>query len=142
MNEKAAFAERLVAAMKRANLEPRPSVLEKEFNSHFWGRPVTYQAVARWLKGQAMPTQDKLEVLARVLAIEPQILRYGEGTVRKVRERQQLWADGITPAERELIEAFLALPTTQRKVVREVILAFVQAYAQTGQTPDAPARKD
>ena len=33
MNEKAAFAERLTAAMKRAGLEPRPSVLEKEFNT-------------------------------------------------------------------------------------------------------------
>jgi transcriptional regulator with XRE-family HTH domain len=64
MNEKAAFAERLTAAMKRAGLEPRPSVLEKEFNTRYWGRAVTYQAVSRWLKGEAIPSQDKLEVLA------------------------------------------------------------------------------
>ena len=62
MNDKAAFAERLAAAMRRAGLEPRASVLEKEFNTRYWGRAVTYQAVARWLKGsppaprrQAMP---------------------------------------------------------------------------------------
>ncbi len=131
MNEKAAFAERLTAAMKRAGLEPRPSVLEKEFNTRYWGRAVTYQAVSRWLKGEAIPSQDKLEVLADLLAVEPQVLRYGEGVVRKVRERQQIWAEGITPAERELIEAFLMLPVAQRKVLREVIMAFVQLHARS-----------
>ena len=131
MNEKAAFAERLTAAMKRAGLEPRPSVLEKEFNTRYWGRAVTYQAVSRWLKGEAIPSQDKLEVLADLLAVEPQVLRYGEGVIRKVRERQQIWAEGITPAERELIEAFLMLPISQRKVLREVIMAFVQLHARS-----------
>lgn len=141
MNDKAAFAERLAAAMKRAGLEPRPSVLEKEFNTRYWGRAVTYQAVARWLKGQAIPSQEKLEVLSEMLAVEPQVLRYGEGVVRRVRERQQLWADGITPAERELIEAFLTLPTAQRKVLREVIMAFVQAHSQPVSAPETPESK-
>lgn len=136
MNDKAAFAERLAAAMRRAGLEPRASVLEKEFNTRYWGRAVTYQAVARWLKGEAIPSQEKLEVLAELLAIEPQVLRYGEGVVRRVRERQQMWMDGIAPAERDLIEAFMKLPAARRKILREVILAFVAAEARATQTND------
>lgn len=136
MNDKAAFAERLAAAMRRAGLEPRASVLEKEFNTRYWGRALTYQAVARWLKGEAIPSQEKLEVLAEMLAIEPQVLRYGEGVVRRVRERQQMWMDGIAPAERELIEAFMKLPSEKRKILREVILAFVAAEASATQTND------
>lgn len=136
MNDKAAFAERLAAAMRRAGLEPRASVLEKEFNTRYWGRALTYQAVARWLKGEAIPSQEKLEVLAEMLAIEPQVLRYGEGVVRRVRERQQMWMDGIAPAERELIEAFMKLPSEKRKILREVILAFVAAEARATQTND------
>lgn len=136
MNDKAAFAERLAAAMRRAGLEPRASVLEKEFNTRYWGRAVTYQAVARWLKGEAIPSQEKLEVLAELLAIEPQVLRYGEGVVRRVRERQQMWMDGIAPAERDLIEAFMKLPAARRKILQEVILAFVAAEARATQTND------
>lgn len=136
MNDKAAFAERLAASMRRAGLEPRASVLEKEFNTRYWGRAVTYQAVARWLKGEAIPSQEKLEVLAELLAIEPQVLRFGEGVVRRVRERQQMWMDGIAPAERDLIEAFMKLPAARRKILREVILAFVAAEARATQTND------
>lgn len=136
MNEKAAFAERLAAAMRRAGLEPRASVLEKEFNTRYWGRAVTYQAVARWLKGEAIPSQEKLEVLAELLAVEPQVLRYGEGVVMRVRERQQLWMDGIAPAERDLLEAFMKLPAARRKILREVILAFVAADARAASKTD------
>ena len=39
------------------------------------------------------------------------------------------WDEGIGYQEREVFEAFLKLPVAQRKVVREVILAFVKADA-------------
>ncbi|MDP2227888.1 MAG: hypothetical protein Q8J78_10490 [Moraxellaceae bacterium] len=34
---------------------------------------------------------------------------------------------GLEPAERELLEVFLALSAPQKKIVREVILAFAKA---------------
>ena len=52
-----------------------PAVLEREFNSRYWGRSVTFHAVSRWLRGEAIPSQDKLQVLAEWLRIEPQVLR-------------------------------------------------------------------
>jgi hypothetical protein len=45
MDEKPEFAERLKAAMAAAGHEPRPAVLEKQFNSRYPGRSVTFQAV-------------------------------------------------------------------------------------------------
>ena len=59
MDEKAEFAQRLRAAMQFAGYEARPAVLEKQFNTRYWGRSVTFQAVSRWLRGEAMPAQDK-----------------------------------------------------------------------------------
>lgn len=41
-DEKEAFAARLQAAMEAAGHEPRPAVLEKIFNSRYWGRSVTF----------------------------------------------------------------------------------------------------
>ncbi|MFZ2629622.1 MAG: hypothetical protein WAX67_12190 [Rugosibacter sp.] len=44
------------------------------------------------------------------------------------------WDEGVGHLEREVFETFLSLPTAQRKIVREVILAF--AKAQTVAEPD------
>ena len=127
MNDKLDFAQRLRAAMLAAGYPDRPAVLEREFNSRYWGRSVTFQAVSRWLGGKSIPAQDKLQVLAQWLQVEPQVLRYGEQAMTTIREPRGNWATPELYPEREAIEAFLALPDEQRKVVRDVILAFVKA---------------
>ena len=129
MDEKTKFAERLAEAMRCAGYEARASVLEREFNTRYWGRAVSYQAVSRWLKGEAVPAQDKLEVLAEWLKIEPQALRFGEHLVQAIRSKKNQWDDAIGYQEREVFEAFLSLPVPQRKVLREVILTFAKAHA-------------
>jgi len=47
---------------------------------------------------------------------------------QKIERENKRWNEEIGYQERELFEAFLALPATQRKIVREVILAFKSAY--------------
>ncbi|OEC34634.1 transcriptional regulator [Pseudomonas sp. 21C1] len=126
MNEKAEFAKRLSAAMLAAGYPDRPAVLEREFNSRYWGRSVTFQAVSRWLRGQSIPAQDKLQVLAEWLGVEPQALRFGEQAAKQVREHRGLWEDSAHYQERATFEAYLALPLPQRKIVREVIMTFAK----------------
>ena len=123
MDEKVAFSNRLKKAMTAAGYEPRPAVLEKQFNSRYWGKSLTFQAVSRWLNGQAIPSQEKLQILAEWLAIEPQALRYGEATVRAVKAKKDRWAT-MSPEDRDLVDALLTLPVTKKKVVREVVMAF------------------
>ena len=123
MDEKALFAERLRQAMQAAGYPPKGSLLEREFNQRYWGKPVSLQAVCRWLRGEAIPSQDKLEALSEWLKIEPQELRFGAEAVQKVRSARSL-ESAISYQEREIFEAFLALPAPQKRVVREVILAF------------------
>lgn len=126
MNEKTEFAKRLSAAMLAAGYPDRPAVLEREFNSRYWGRSVTFQAVSRWLRGQSIPAQDKLQVLAEWLGVEPQALRFGEQAAKQVREHRGLWEDSTHYKERATFEAYLALPLPQRKIVREVIMTFAK----------------
>lgn len=126
MDERSGFAERLRESMVRAGYAARPSVLEREFNTRYWGRSVTLQAVRRWLRGEAIPSQDKLQVLADWLQVEPQVLRFGDAVVRRVREQQRRWEVLPHREDRETIDVFLALPVAQRKVVREVVLAFAR----------------
>lgn len=129
MSEKEEFAERLRQAMAAAGYEVRPAILEKQFNSRYWGRSVTFQAVSRWLRGEAIPSQDKLQVLADWLGLEPHVLRFGTRVTHKVRDERKRWDEGIGYLEREVFDAFLGLPVSQRKALREVILGLARAQA-------------
>ena len=126
MDEKQEFAARLAAAMREAGYEPRVAVLEKQFNTRYMGRSVTYQGVARWLKGEAIPAQDKLQVLADWLGVEPHALRFGGQPARAIQERKKRWEHALSGPEREVLEAFINLPAEQKKIVREVIMAFAR----------------
>ncbi|MDO9402972.1 MAG: XRE family transcriptional regulator [Polaromonas sp.] len=141
MDEKMQFAARLRQAMTDAGYALRPVVLEREFNTRYWGRSVTLQAVRRWLRGEAIPSQEKLQVLADWLKVEPQVLRFGEAVRHSVQEHRKRWDEGIGYVEREVFDAFLKLPAPQRKIVREVIMAFAQVQASApGEAPSGAAK--
>lgn len=136
MSEKAEFGARLCAAMQAQGVPLRPSVLEREFNRRYWGRAVTLQAARRWMRGEAIPSQDKLQVLAEWLQIEPQVLRFGEDAIHTVRDAQQRW-QSLSYAERATLDAFLRLPIEQRRIVQKVIEAFYMAYGITSESSSA-----
>ena len=123
------FAERLRRYMEAEGHEPRPAVLEREFNERFWGRSITFQTASSWLRGAAIPTQDKLEVLAEWLKVEPQVLRYGDKAAKGIREARAAWPGALPAPDRTAIETFLALPRPQRKLVRELV-QFLSAPAK------------
>jgi transcriptional regulator with XRE-family HTH domain len=133
MDHKLEFATRLRNAMLAAGLEARPGVLLNQFNANYWGRSVSFQAVSRWLRGEAIPEQDKLLTLAGILKIEPEVLRFGEAVRNSVQQHKQRWDEGVGHLERETFDAFLQLPAPQRKLIREVILTFAKVHAE-----DAP----
>ncbi len=128
MDAKAQFAQRLREAMTAAGYAPRPAVLEREFNTRYWGKPMTLHGVRRWLLGETLPSQDKLVVLAEWLGVPPQELRFGPEVIQRVEQRRHRWDRAVGYEEREIFEAFLRLPVPQRRVVREVIAAFSKAF--------------
>ncbi len=77
VGDTAAFAERLRAALQARGRKVSPTFLEREFNLRWRGEPVSVHAVRKWLHGQAMPTLDKVTVLARWLGVSDDWLRWG-----------------------------------------------------------------
>ncbi|TBU82763.1 DNA-binding protein [Pseudomonas daroniae] len=120
------FAARLRTALSNAGYAPKPAVLEREFNLRYWGRPVTLHGVRRWLKGETLPTQDKLLVLAEWLNIDPRTLRFGEEVSERI-DNQKQRHELLLNQEREIINAFLGLSETRRKLIRDLITTCVQA---------------
>ena len=129
MNEKIEFTQRLRAAMTQAGYAASPSVLEHEFNLRWPGKSISNQAAWGWLNNRSIPTQDKVQVLAEWLRIEPEVLRFGTEVRLSVQQNQKRWDEGVNYLERETFDAFLQLPADQRKIIREVILTFAKANA-------------
>lgn len=132
ITQKLQFAERLKAAMQAKGYAPKASVLEREFNLKYFGKAITLHAAGKWLRGEAIPRHDKILTLAEWLEIRPADLVYGLNIRDGMQRKQARWSDEIGYRERELFELFLALPAPQRKVVRDVIMAFHMAYNQSG----------
>lgn len=129
-DEKAEFSARLRAALKEARIDASPAVLEKRFNSRYEGAPVTSQAISGWLNGKAIPRQDKLRVLAAMLGMDAHVLQYG-GARQRVGEAKGVW-EGLSPAERAMVDAYIALAPPQRKLVRELVAALAEKGVAAG----------
>lgn len=127
-NTKEEFARRLHEAMQNAGYEARPAVLEREFNLHYYGKPMTLHGVRRWLRGETIPTHDKVVALAQWLCIPPEQLSFGLEITQEIKTQRKRWDEGIGFQEREVFEAYLSLPIPQRKLIREIIQAFTKAY--------------
>ncbi len=127
-NEKTLFAQRLIAAMQAQGYKPEPAVLEREFNLRYYGKSMTLAGVRKWLIGTSIPSTDKIITLAKWLKIPPEELTFGTDIKLQIEEKNQRWQQEIGYGEREVFEAFIALPPPQKKIVREVILAFTKAY--------------
>lgn len=116
--QKVEFSERLQQSLARAGVSASsPTQLARKFNLLSPGNPVSPQAVRRWLEGTAIPTQDKLVVLADWLRVSAEWLRFGDAgkmtkTKQAVIQDQQPSYDPrtlatmvelLTPANREAV---------------------------------------
>ena len=138
MQQKLEFAQRLRDAMQANGMALRPSILMEAFNRRYWGRSVTFQAVSRWLHGEAIPEQDKLVVLAELLRIPPDELRFGKLGLR-IQDEATRRDHALNYLERETFDLFLQLPPAQKKLVREVIQACAdQAKLEALSSSSAP----
>mgnify|MGYP006349632663 FL=1 len=123
MTEKTAFSRRLSEALKRAgHRATSPTRLALEFNLVHQGRPVTAQAVRKWLHGKAIPAQDNIVTLAEWLEVSPEWLRYGAVH----RQTVALEVAGYQAHDPKLWRDFYALNEEQRDVVRAVVSALLR----------------
>jgi transcriptional regulator with XRE-family HTH domain len=127
MNAKEEFGARLRAAMKAVGIGGATE-LGHAFNRRWGKNPVSVQAVSLWINGKAMPRNERLQVLAKVLRVDPLALMFGAPETMSAADRRRGWEERMSYAERESIEAFLRLPTKQRLIVRDVIATYAHVF--------------
>lgn len=134
MNENKQFSKKLKALLIERGYEPKASVLEREFNLRHYGKPIGLHAFARWLRGETLPTLARLKTLSEWLNVPvgdlvSEELAYKLDRVEKEKElSRHIWEEAASYQDQTVIKLFLNLPSEQKKVVREVIMAMDKAY--------------
>lgn len=122
-SETEAFAQRLKQALAGSGVRASPTLVANEFNTRYWGRSITPHTARNWLLGKAIPTQDKLRVLADWLQVSPDELRFGHsGAAIQVTDAMSN-LEPLNMVDREMVARYLALDVHDRKTVREVVTA-------------------
>lgn len=125
--EKQGFRKRFGECLKRQGEALGPARIAREFNLRYHGTPVTPQAVRKWLKGEALPPQDKIRTLAQWLDVSPQWLRFGDSEP-KLRQSGALRQEG---AAYRVEGAVLARKIEQlndphRRMLQEIVYALLR----------------
>lgn len=107
-----AFGQRLQSALKAAGISTSPTVLQRKFNT-FSDDKVTVHAVRKWIIGESAPTQAKVEILAALLGVTPNWLRFGEGD-RAIK-------GGPSLEQREIGAAMMSLSAEHRSAVLSLV---------------------
>jgi len=130
-NERESFSERLQQALKNAHYSPdSPTRLAREFNIRFDGRPITVHAARKWLVGEAIPTQEKLRMIAQWLGVPAEWLRFGgpENIASTTEPGNNL--SRFESADVKLIADLQRLDEHHRQIAREFIRMLVRINNQ------------
>jgi hypothetical protein len=77
-DERQHFSDRLQLSLRKAGVPVRVATVAREFNLRANGARVTTHAVRKWLLGDAMPTHERLVILADWLGVHASWLLYGD----------------------------------------------------------------
>ena len=130
-NERESFSERLQQALRNAHYSPdSPTRLAREFNIRFDGRPITVHAARKWLVGEAIPTQEKLRMIAQWLGVPAEWLRFGGAESPATSGEQTGASSRFESADVKLIADLQRLDEHHRQIAREFIRMLVRMNNQ------------
>lgn len=126
------FAGRLHQALQQRGKRASATAVAREFNLRYRGPAVTVHAVRKWLSGLSLPTQDKLQVLARWLDVNEEWLRWGSAQQapagqadtephapsRRMNDSQKIWT---TSEEASVLQDWKLLEPGNRRIVRSIM---------------------
>lgn len=111
------FTKRLNDALQKSGRSNSPSALAVEFNARFSGPRVHLSSCRKWLMGDAIPTQEKLVVLAQMLGVTSDWLRFGDIT----RAMEQNSPTAFNKQELALLADFARLPQRDQQLLKKLV---------------------
>jgi hypothetical protein len=114
-------------AQAQAQAPASATVLARNFNMRYPWQPITVHAARKWLLGEAIPTQDKMRVIAEWLSVSVMWLRYGEGEEAAAKKGQHgVEPESFNSGDIKLLEDVRALKGYERRLVNDLVQMFLQ----------------
>ena len=131
--EKRAFSERLKQQLALYNWPINsPTWLAREFNMRYQGQSVSVQTASNWLSGDAIPSQEKLRVLAAWLKVSAEWLRFGADDMetQQIAEQQREY-QAVSYHLQDLPDKFAQLSPRQKQAVYNVVEAMLEEKSKS-----------
>lgn len=122
--EKALFAERLGLALLNKGIKKSPTVLSNLFNAIYDGKSITPHSARNWILGVAMPQQEKLVCLAKILDTTAVQLRYGRSSEKTMIFNTDNFQSEISNTDQEFFLRYLKLDDTRKRLARDIVIEF------------------
>jgi hypothetical protein len=123
-DEREGFSARLVTSLQNADCSATSATdLTRNFNIRFSGVPITVHAARKWLIAEAIPTQEKMRVLAEWLGVSAEWLRYG-GEERNARPGEL--TDAIERKNLRMLADMHLLAPHEQQIVRDFVEIMVR----------------
>jgi hypothetical protein len=116
------FSKRFVASLEILGIPTSPTILQREYNIRSNQPPITSHAARKWLMGEAIPTQDRIKILADWLNVSPSWLRFGEDDIDGKKHTRDM-----TAQEWRLVHGFRRLTDKQKAGLLTMVLSIPAA---------------
>lgn len=133
-DERAKFSERLKKTLIAAGLSTRSSEFARAFNARAGGAAVTVHAARKWLRGEAIPTHEKIVILGIWLGINAGWLRFGDADPDELTDDVISEASISTPTF-ALMKDILSLPDAAQTTIRGIVDVFLLNYGKAREEP-------
>jgi transcriptional regulator with XRE-family HTH domain len=134
-----AFTARLQKRLRDKGKTLSPTALAREFNLRWRGSPISVNATRKWLSGEAVPTLDKLSVLANLLDVSVDWLRWGDLCVQEPANNSYSKAVSMSRRvevqneEKSFAQDFILLNPLHKRLVGAVMEVLLQEQKKIGE---------
>jgi hypothetical protein len=124
-DESTNFADRLYSALLAAGQPVGPTAFARAYNALSGEAAVSVHAARKWLNGEAIPTHQKVVVLARWLNVQPWWLCFG-GPENELSYKETRGGPTLSRSNSKLIHDVMALSAPSQTIIRDIVNAFMR----------------
>jgi hypothetical protein len=89
-SEKYLFSQRFLLALSNAGLSSSVTKIYKLLKTKYPSLKISSHAIRKWTEGESIPTQDNLILLAKLLCVEPNWLRFGNNENEDLKVKSEI----------------------------------------------------
>ncbi len=128
VDERVGFADRLRSALIAAHQPTAPTAFVRAYNLRADGAAVTSHGARKWLRGEALPTHEKILILANWLNVHASWLRFGDAENGSY-QLDNIGEKALTSEQLMLIHDVISLSPSAQTIIRDLVDSFLRAAA-------------